>query len=74
MLLYKRIDVFVALNFIVSDLPKELKQNNFIIHRPPISKTKFYHYLHKKHKELTPALTQALSQIVGKPIKPLDDI
>jgi polar amino acid transport system substrate-binding protein len=69
MLLYKRIDVFVALDFMVSDLPNELKQNNFIIHRPPIYKTKFYHYLHKKHKGLAPALTQALSQIVGKPIE-----
>jgi hypothetical protein len=69
MLLYERIDVFAVLDFMVPDLPNALKQQDYIIHTPPLASAKFYHYLHKKHKSLAPLLTQALSQILDNPIE-----
>ena len=71
MLLYRRMDVFVALDFMVQDLPKELKQHHYIIHEPPLSSAKIYHYLHKKHNDLAPALTRAMTKVLGKPIEGL---
>ncbi|MFT6029046.1 MAG: polar amino acid transport system substrate-binding protein [Oleiphilaceae bacterium] len=70
MLIYKRIDVFVLPSFMTQDLPKELTENNYIIHEPPLYSANLYHYLHIKHSDIIPAITTAISKITGNPIEP----
>lgn len=69
MLLYRRIDAFIVLDFMIKGLEKKLYEQGLVIQSSKLSTANFYHYIHKKHEAIVPALSQALSQTTGNPIE-----
>jgi len=63
MLDFRRTDVVVMSRVTGLFEIKQLQLQGIRILEPPLSKKKLYHYIHKKHKSIIPALTKVLQDM-----------
>ncbi len=63
MMMYGRMDIILGARMSLMSKSKELKLSGIKILEPPINKVSLYHYLHKKHIDLVPKITEALQQM-----------
>lgn len=69
MLNENRVQVVVVIKALGKLTIEGLKLENISITGPPVTEHKIYHYINKRHKNLVPSLTKALSELTGNEIE-----
>ncbi|MGY8872016.1 MAG: substrate-binding periplasmic protein [Pseudomonadales bacterium] len=63
MMMYGRMDIILGARASLVSTSNKLNLSGIKILEPPINKVSLYHYLHKKHIDLVPKITEALQQM-----------